>query len=281
MKDKRKLIAAVNFLYDLQKLRIATFQRGDECPRGEEQAEIVLDADDMKFQESTSKGMLALEKSALKEVDRIASGFSIYEWLRAVKGIGPASAGILISKFDIVKAERPSQFWSFAGLAVVDGHSPRPVKGEKLAFNRWLRAKCLFVIGGGLLKAGNETYRPIYDNYKHRKVTMMGRCQLCDGTGLASQPKKDNDGRVSTEKGKKKACWNCVGAKDDDGNLIGYTPDRAPWGRGDAHRHQAALRVMVKQFLLDFHIAWRTVEGLPVSKSYHEEKQGHVHGEVA
>jgi hypothetical protein len=34
---------------------------------------------------------------------------------------------------------------------------------------------------------------------------------------------------------------------------------------------------MIKQFLVDLHIAWRTIEGLPVSLPYHEAKLGHLH----
>ena len=53
-----------------------------------------------------------------------------------------------------------------------------------------------------------------------------------------------------------------------------FTPDCAPWGKGAKHRHQAATRYMVKQFLADLWREWRTREGLPVVPTYHEAKQG-------
>jgi hypothetical protein len=34
---------------------------------------------------------------------------------------------------------------------------------------------------------------------------------------------------------------------------------------------------MIKRFLADLYVAWRTLEGLPVAPPYSEAKQGHVH----
>lgn len=39
-------------------------------------------------------------------------------WLHNQVGIGPALAAVLVTWFDVRKAERPSQFWAFAGLDV-------------------------------------------------------------------------------------------------------------------------------------------------------------------
>jgi hypothetical protein len=44
------------------------------------------------------------------------------------------------------------------------------------------------------------------------------------------------------------------------------------------HRHRAAIRYMVKMFLKDLYVAWRTLDGLPVREPYAEEylnKQPH------
>jgi len=45
------------------------------------------------------------------------------------------------------------------------------------------------------------------------------------------------------------------------------------------HRHSMALRYVAKIFLIDLYTNWRAMEGLPVSKPYHEAKLGLVHGE--
>jgi hypothetical protein len=49
------------------------------------------------------------------------------------------------------------------------------------------------------------------------------------------------------------------------------------WGVSDGHRHNAAIRYMVKMMLLEIWKAWRAFEGLVVRPSYQEEKLGHVH----
>jgi len=43
------------------------------------------------------------------------------------------------------------------------------------------------------------------------------------------------------------------------------------------HQHKAANRYMVKMFLKDLYVAWRTIEGLPVREPYQEEYLNHRH----
>ena len=45
------------------------------------------------------------------------------------------------------------------------------------------------------------------------------------------------------------------------------------------HQHKAANRYMVKMFLRDLYVAWRTLEGLEVRKPYQEEYLGKKHEE--
>lgn len=44
------------------------------------------------------------------------------------------------------------------------------------------------------------------------------------------------------------------------------------------HQHKAAIRYMIKMFLKDLYVAWRTIEGLPVREPYQEQYLGHKHG---
>lgn len=55
----------------------------------------------------------------------------------------------------------------------------------------------------------------------------------------------------------------------------------AGWGKSDGHRHAAAMRYMVKMFLLELWKEWRTLEGLPVTPTYAEAKLGIRHGDHA
>ena len=43
------------------------------------------------------------------------------------------------------------------------------------------------------------------------------------------------------------------------------------------HQHKAATRYMIKMFLRDLYVAWRTLEGLPVREPYQQEYLGHDH----
>jgi hypothetical protein len=70
---------------------------------------------------------------------------------------------------------------------------------------------------------------------------------------VAGEPKKERTAK----------CFNCNG-----------TGGPAPWGRSDAHRHQASIRFMCKQFLLELWRQWRTIEGLEVRPSYFEQYLG-------
>ena len=47
------------------------------------------------------------------------------------------------------------------------------------------------------------------------------------------------------------------------------------------HRHNMAIRYMVKRFLVDLHMKWRALEGLPVSEEYAEAKLGMKHKKAA
>jgi hypothetical protein len=44
-----------------------------------------------------------------------------------------------------------------------------------------------------------------------------------------------------------------------------------------AHIKNQSMRVMIKAFLRDLYVAWRTIEGLPVRKPYEEEYLGRIH----
>lgn len=174
---------------------------------------------------------------------KVLKGYPVYEqFLEGVKGIGPAMAGVIISEIDIAKARHPSSLWKYAGLDVAPDGKGRSRKGEHLVevvyqdkkgeeatrkgitFNPFLKTKLVGVLASSFLRAGDNKYRQMYDQYKLR--------------------------------------LEC----------------RADWSEeSKGHRHNAAMRYMIKQFLVDLHIAWRTIEGLEVSAPYHEAKLGHLH----
>jgi hypothetical protein len=261
------LLRKVKYLYDLQRLRIQTAGR---IQRKAEGAEIQLHEVDIQILTTRASELEKAEKLALRDV---ADHLKTIPFWRDVlsdktryKGVGPSMGGVILASFDIRREDTPSKMWAFAGLrplaavrcalchdlivtssAMPPRHKPasqdtkcglvnmgrtyssgqaqRPVAGEKLPYNAWLRMKLVGVLGPVLLKCGSP-WRKVYDGYKHRKESQG-------------------------------------------------------WGKNDGHRHQAAIRFMIKMLLLDIWKEWRAFEKLPVRPSYHEEKQGHVHHQAA
>jgi hypothetical protein len=279
----------VRIFYDLQRIRIQIQGRLTPKAKG---AEIQLHETDLNQLRKEYWDQVALEKAALKAVEEHLLTMPFYtEVLLPLnkeghyKGMGVTLSAVILSEFDIYHEDTPSKMWAFAGLAPVacyrckhchkvvepdgeafkhiggqerrgkkkaptngkkpkpkkcrgpavlgpedvykSGKAMRPVRGEKLKYNAWLRSKMCGVLASCLLKA-KSPFRKHYDDYKHRKET-------------------------------------------------------AGWGVSDAHRHQAAMRYMVKMFLLDIWQRWREHEGLEVRPPYSEEYQGkkHVGGKLA
>lgn len=183
--------------------------------------------------------------------------FPVYtKFLKAVKGVGPAMAAVIVSEIDIKKARHPSSLHRYAGLDVGDDGRGRSRKKEHLikvkyldkegkeqerdsiTFNPFLKTKLLGVLGPSFLKS-RSPYSEIYYNTKTRlensqkPIPAAGPCR--------------ESGIVWSETSK-------------------------------GHRHNAAIRKMVKLFLNDLYREWRTLEGLPVSLPYAEAKLGIVHG---
>lgn len=252
-----------------------------------------------------------LEKHEMQHFRRLGNILKEYrlwnEFLDGVKGVGPAMGGVILSEIDIHKAKYPSSLWAYAGLDAVtgwklvetfdgggkppdwfpvtpenialsedgasfllidqrnrqsiaryeqrsSGRSKRkehlreieytdkdgnPAKRVGITFNPFLKTKLVGVLGPSFLKCANDIYAPVYYDTKHRL---------------------ENHAKYGTQNDKK---------KDDNDRII----------TSKLRRHNMAMRKCVKSFLLDLYLAWRKIEGLPVSAPYHEAKLGMKHGE--
>ena len=264
--EQERLRRSVRFFYDLQKLRVQSSNRNTTDT-------VELTDSDAAFMESTGEGLNALEKQALKQTTSILKGIPIYKhWLKNQKGCGPTMSGVLLSEIDIRKADTISALWRFCGLAVdaTTGKAERRTKGQKAHYSPWLKSKVLHVLGDCMVKA-NSPWRIHYDNYKHRKMnTILDVCMGCEGTGQATveDDEATPDPETKKKKTKKVKCTNCDG-----------TGGPAPWGNTKAHRHNAAMRYMVKMFLLELWVKWRELEGLPVTPTYAEAMLDREHGD--
>lgn len=183
------------------------------------------------------------EQQHFRRLEPNLADFPIWtQWLKGVKGCGPAMAGVIISEIDIHKARYVSSLWKFAGLDVASDGQGRSrkaahlvkmsytnAKGEQaernsITFNPFLRTKSLGVLGPSFLRSGSA-YAKIYYDYKQR---LENRDDWKEKTKL--------------------------------------------------HRHNASIRYMIKMFYLDLYKVWRKLEGLPVAAPYHEAKLGIFHG---
>tara|TARA_R110000824_G_scaffold2567_4_gene11762 strand:+ start:407 stop:1267 length:861 start_codon:yes stop_codon:yes gene_type:complete len=181
------------------------------------------------------------EESALKQIKYAVREFPIYtQFLEDVKGVGPTMAAVIISGFDIHKAEYPSSLHKYAGLDVVGGAGRSRKKDhlvdqtyldaegkeqtkKGISFNPFLKTKLIGVLGASFVKT-NGVYRDIYDNYKNRIINMPAHVE-----------------------------------------------------KTKAHRNNMAIRYTVKRFLIDLYAAWRKLEGLPVAEEYSKAKLGIEH----
>ncbi len=269
-KQKIKLRRTVRFLYDIQELRISTSNRGAS-------AHAELDKEDLAFLIEQSEKLKHIEKEIEKEVGHYLKGAPIWEtWLKEQRGIAFKLGGVILSAFDIERADTVSKMWRYAGLGVdAEGKAEARKKGVKLTYNPWLKGKMTKILGECLLRA-NSPFRKFYDNYKHRKEnTLVDVCMGCKGLGTLSITDDTEEEGVlieekKTKKKKKKAvkCENCKG-----------TGGPAPWGCSQKHRHNAAMRYMSKMFLQQLWEQWRRIEDLPVRPPYAEEFLNRVHHE--
>jgi hypothetical protein len=266
------LVRKVRMFYDLQEMRLGT--EGRLTPKADA-AQISLHSLDMQRLSDRLAELASAEKNALRDIEDHLLTIPFYverilpdrkgKW----RGFGPTMMGVILSSFDIVREDTVSKMWAYAGLrpmpcsrcktcnvvclpaegagfkhpkpagvkclylgAVVDSDqvyesakSQRPIAGEKLPYNAWLRTKLCGVLGPVLMKL-DSPFRKFYDDYKTRKQA-------------------------------------------------------AGWGVSDGHRHNAAIRYLVKMVLLELHKEWRTFEGLPLRPSYQEEYLGHTHHNAA
>ena len=190
---------------------------------------------------------IALETDEAKHfrmLESVLEDYPIYtEFLKGVKGCGPAMSGVIISEINIHAARYASSLFAYAGLDVAqDGRGRgkykehlverdyidkdgKPAKRVGITFNPFLKTKLVGVLAASFLRCGADNkYAKIYYDYKNR---------------IENHP---------AHKDKTKG-----------------------------HRHAMATRYCIKRLLVDLYVAWRTLEGLPVEPEYNEAKLGHKH----
>lgn len=192
--------------------------------------------------------LLDQETRHFRRLKNVLSDFPIYtEYLEKVRGVGPAMAGVLLSEIDIHAAQYPSSLWKYAGLDVVNG-AGRSRKKEHLVDVEYTTA------AGDVATRKSITFNPFL------KTKLIGVL----GSSFVKQPAD-----------------KCVYRKiyDDYKHRLENSEAHAEKSKG--HRHNMAVRYMIKRFLADLYNEWRAIEGLPVAPDYSEAKLGKTHGVAA
>lgn len=180
------------------------------------------------------------EEKAFKHLSTLLKDVPIYKhFLKDVRGIGPAMAGVIISEIDISRAKYASSLTRLAGIDVAEDGKGRSRKAEHLVdveytkangekatkksitFNPFLKTKLVGVLGTSFIRCGEGKYRTLYVNYKNR--------------------------------------------------LDNHVHHRE---KSKMHKHRMAVRYMLRIFLQDLYAAWRPLEGLEVFPPYQVAKLG-------
>ena len=228
----------------LNQLR-AEYDRLADCFRSKKNREVAFSENRLLTNETSFYladeyfGLLANEEKNFRNLGKVLEQVPIYaEFLKDVRGCGPAMSGVIISELDPHKARTPSSFWKYCGLDVAGDGKGRTRKQEHLVdreykdkngndatrksitYNPFAKTKLMGVLAGSFLRCASP-YAQVYKDYKQR---------------LEHHP--------------------------------------AHKEKTVAHRHQMAMRYMAKRFLVDLHAKWRALEGLEVTQEYAVRKLG-------
>lgn len=165
-------------------------------------------------------------------------------FFKGVKGCGFTMAAVCIAYFDVHKARHASSFWKYAGLDVVTVQKKDEKTGEVKSVTQGRSKSHTEMVdytdkNGEVKQKKSITFNP---ELKTKLVGVLGSCFLkspgCHYEQIYRNYRHRLDNRV------------------DSAELT------------DGHKHNMANRYMIKMFVRDLWVAWRTLEGYEVSEPY-------------
>lgn len=198
-----------------------------------------------------------------KQLKKVLKRFPVYEkFLKHVKGVGTVAAGWILGEYDIERATTVSKLWQFTGL------NPGMVPGKKRMEDG--NGEAHYELTGMMVRGDKLTPGHVAPFNKRLRVALLG--VMCDGF-----IKCQNDYAM-------KYYYPMKARLEQSDNKVleirkaGSKPQEVEWKEAKkAHRHRAAMRYMLKMFLKDLYVQWRTIEGLDVRAPYSEEYLGKRH----
>lgn len=259
--DKQAVRMLVRLREDFQAMRKRMDNRIGRKADGSQQniEERPFRPEDLENFASIADAARGQEEAIQKMLKKVLKRFPIYtEFLVNVKGVGEIASGWIIGEYDIHKATTVSKMWQFTGL------NSGMVPGKKRVENA--DDSFSYVATGELVRGDRLTPGHVAPFNKRLRTAMVG--VLADGfikaqSSYALEYYYPYKARLEQES------REIQGASKDAGKA---------WSEvSKGHRDRAAKRYMIKMFLKDLYVAWRTLEGLPVREPYQEEYLGHKH----
>lgn len=257
---RRELRALVRTMYDYQAMRIVSCgrlrQKADLSQQDEENME------DAIFLEKEYPALVDVRDSSIEIEKRLAK--AIAEMVKAeplwtafldgVKGCGPLMSAAIMAEFDIHQATTVSKMWQFAGL------NPGTVKGKKRVQGKG--KEFTVEVTDTMIRGDRRSpgFVSPYNGWLRTKlVGVLASCMIKSRSSYATDYYYPMKARLEQEE-------NVVAGGE-----------KAWKDESKGHRDNAAKRYMIKMFLKDLYVAWRTIEGLPVREPYQVEYLGKRH----
>jgi hypothetical protein len=153
-----ELKAQVEQYYDAQQFRLRGNNRVKALERG------AMNATRMKL----AVGMLKdVEDAIAHDFPPLIKGHPITPWMLSLRGVGPAMTAAIIASGINPEIDKPSAWWRFAGVGVVNGKNQRLRRGEKRSYNGFLN-RTLFVMLSQWLRAHREDKPAFYAELYYR-----------------------------------------------------------------------------------------------------------------
>ena len=208
------------------------------------------------------------EQEMLREMRDALEAHPAWGWLQGVKGVGPGLAGKLLARLDATKAETPSAFWAYCGLATVPGTAYEcEVCGLRAAFPESFRISGAHQALGSTRPCSGALVR-VADPGREVRV---------------AQPKPGRGVQASYDRTAKKLCYlvgtsflKAGGPYEELYRRERVKLDRDRPGWAAARKHLTALRKTEKLFLSHLWLIWREAVGLPTTEPYAQAQQDHT-----
>ena len=265
--DRERIRVLVRTLYDFQDMRIRMANRLKlkKDDSSQKKAEKVLDKDSIPVIREVKEDAQKMEQKLAKAIEAELKELDIWKhFLKDVKGVGPMITGVIISEYDIYIATTVSKMWQFTGL------NPGMVKGIKIIAASKYNPSMGKIIGELQGRDGKKLVKVLTDEMVRGDKLTPGfvapfnkwlRTKMCGVLG--SSFLKCGSSYSEIYYNEKTRLEN---SEQTCGDTEKMWKDEKP-----GHRHNAAIRKMIKIFLQDLYQAWRTLEGLEVRKPYQEE----------